>query len=379
MLKLLHAADLHLDSPFSAENTQMAEMRRGELRSTFVNLMMYAKENEVNLLLLSGDLFDTDHPDRQTLEMVEREFTAAGNRGVQIFIAPGNHDPYRPDGKSIWEKLTLPANVHLFTSYRLEKKELPSLGVTVWGYAFSDSTLFSNPFAEPHTVDTQTINILCGHGDLESSSGNCPITPAQIRCSGFDYLALGHIHKGSGLQKEGESYYAYPGCLEGRDFGECGEKGAIFAIAEKENGRFRMDAKFIRFSKRRYEQLDFDVSGIETNEEFSSRLNERLKTEGCGSDTLLRLNCVGRASPHIRISQSVLHGFSERLGYLELRDKTMPEGAEETLLTDPTVRGEFYRALLPIFQNGTSEEKEIAASALRYGLLALDGGDVTDF
>lgn len=378
MIKLIHAADFHLDSPFTGCDIRMAEMRREELRSTFVNFMMYAKEKQVDLLLLSGDIFDGDTLQPKTVDMVEREFRSLTERGTKIIIAPGNHDPYTKDG--IWSKLKLPEGVIVFTSEKLSAVDFPEWNVTVWGYGFRTAVMTKNPFADGnYTLRSDRINILCGHGDLYAATGNCPITPAQIRASGFDYLALGHIHKASGLQKEGESYYAYPGCPEGRDFGECGEKGALIAILEKENGKFRMESAFQRFGKRRYEILELDVSEFTRQEELLEQLKTDIRERGLDGDTLLRIRFMGQADPLLKLSEGALQPIASRLCALEVLNMTTPKGTEEDFLNDPTVRGEFYRLLLPILHDGSAEEKEIAAKALHYGLSALNGGDVTDF
>ena len=375
MLKVLHAADVHLDSPFTKENIRLAEMRRGEQRAAFVDLMMYARENGVQLLLLPGDLFDHLSPAPQTVEMFERELRAAAERGCEIFIAPGNHDPYVPGG--LWDKLDLPENVHIFRSEQPEAVDLPDLGVTVWGYCFKEGSVPPDPFAADYTFRPDRMNILLAHADLYSASGDCPVTTAEIRASGFDYVALGHIHKGSGLRKEGDTYYAYPGCLEGRDFGECGEKGALLALMEKKEGVFKMEATFRRFSKRRYEQTALDVTGMESTEQVTEALSKAVKEQGYGEDTLLRTVFTGRAKPALRLHGNAFRALSDRLCQLEVKDQTFPEASEEDLAGDPTVRGEFYRLLLPLFREGTDAEKEQAALALRFGLAALDGNDVT--
>ena len=388
MIKVLHCADIHLDTPFTLEDLRMAELRRQELRAAFVNMMMEARSSGVQLLLLAGDLFDGDSPTPETLETVRREFAACTAAGMKIFISPGNHDPYRPGG--VWEKLTLPEGVHLFRESRLEKAELPEWGVCVYGYAFQAPTLLRCPFAGGVATDRSKINLLVGHGELfSSSSACCPITREEIARSGFDYLALGHIHKRSDLLREerpaGERkyekdgvYYAYPGCLEGRDFGETGEKGALFCSMEKNAEGFSVSERFVRFSRRRYETLEFDVSGIPTPEALCERLRETFREKGYREDTLLRLYAVGEAAQALALSRSALHGVDTRVGYLELKDRTVPAVDERALAGDPTLRGAFYDCLRPLLAGEKGEEgREIAEMALRFGLAALSDRDIT--
>jgi len=376
MLKIMHCADMHLDTPFSLEDIQISELRRSELRSAFVNMMIYARSNGVQLMLIPGDLFDSSAPTKESLEMVQREFE--NSRDMKIVIAPGNHDPY--SSGSVYERVKFPENVHIFRDNSITRFDFSDLGVSVFGYAFTSQKLSFNPFSQHITADPERINIICGHGDMtRAASDNCPVTLADIRASGADYVALGHIHKGTGVLKEGSVYYAYPGCLEGRDFGETGYKGALIALMDKSGENFAMESRFVRFSRRRYEVEHIDVIGLSDNKEFLSRVDEIIKTKDYSEDTLLRLIAEGESAPAIKINRSALHAQSEKLCYIEVKDLTVPRIDYSELSSDPTIRGAFYEALLPVFRDGTQEERERAEKALRYGLAALADSDIIDF
>ncbi|MBE6638164.1 MAG: DNA repair exonuclease [Ruminococcaceae bacterium] len=377
MLKILHVADLHLDTVFSLEDVQTAELRRNELRAAFVNLMMFARSKEVDVLLISGDLFDRVRPSKETEEVVLREFSA--NSRMQIFLSPGNHDPYTPE--SPYARLQFPENVHIFKSEELTHVDLPEYGMTVWGYAFTSSRLPYNPFAAPPQLDDSRINILVGHADVgKSASDDCPVPLFEIARSGFDYLALGHIHAASGLQREGYTYYAYPGCLEGRDFGECGPgKGALIAVMQKKRPReFEIETKMIRFARRRYEVLRIKFEGTESAEDVITICDKAVKEGGYGEDTLLRLILEGQLPEGVTVSKTLLQSIAKRLFYLEVKNRTEPAIDIESLKNDPTLRGAYYSALAPLL-NGSPEEKKLAEKALRYGLAALSGSDIIDF
>lgn len=377
MLKILHVADLHLDTVFSLEDLPTAELRKNELRAAFVNLMMFARSKQVDIMLISGDLFDKVRPCRETEEVVLREFSACHT--MQIFLSPGNHDPYTAD--SPYARLDFPQNVHIFDKEELSCVELPEHNMCVWGYAFTSKRLPYNPFANPVKLDESKINILVGHADVgKSASDSCPVTLSEIARSGFDYLALGHIHAASGLQRQGYSYYAYPGCLEGRDFGECGgEKGALIAVMQKNRpGEFEIETKQIRFARRRYELLKMTFTGNESQEEVISLCDKAVKDAGYDENTLLRLVAEGQLPEGVGVSKTLLQSIARRLFYLEVKNHTEPAIDMTELQSDPTLRGAFYTALAPLL-SGSDEEKSLAEKALRYGLSALSGNDIIDF
>ena len=128
MLKVLHGADFHLDSPFSGLKPDAAARRRGEQRELLARLTDLAREREADLVLLSGDLLDGDLVFRETVQALAR---ALGEIPCPVFLAPGNHDWYGP--QSPYAALEWPGNVHLFTGPELGAVRLPELGCTVWG------------------------------------------------------------------------------------------------------------------------------------------------------------------------------------------------------------------------------------------------------
>ena len=272
-------------------------------------------------------------------------------------------------------------NVHIFNSETLSYFDLPEKGVTVYGYAFTAQRLPYNPFANPPKLNEERINILLGHGDVgKSASDDCPLPLSEIAHSGFDYLALGHIHMASGLQREGYSYYAYPGCLEGRDFGECGGgKGALIAVMQKNRpGEFEIETKQIRFARRRYEILKMHFEGTESAEEVIAACEKAVKDGGYGEDTLLRLVLEGQLPENVTVSKTLLQSVARKVFYLEVKNRTEAAIDIPSLQNDPTLRGAFYQSLAPML-SGDEEEKSIAEKALRYGLAALSGANIVDF
>ena len=376
IMKILHCADLHLDSPCRSGSAEKSEVRRRELRGTFSSLILYIKTEGIKLALLAGDLFDSSFVTKETAAFVIKELASAPE--CRFVIAPGNHDPYSSD--SIYAGVTFPDNVFLFRDTALNKFSFPDLGVDVYGYAFTGSTLNFCPFAGRIPENSEKINLLCAHGDVGAPlSPYCPISEKDIAEAGFDYCAFGHVHNTEGLKKAGNTYYAYSGCLEGRDFGETGHKGALIIDITKERGLTSLKATPIRFSGRRYEWHELDLSGVADESEVRNRIKALLAEKALGTDTLLRITLCGSISPHLRLDLEALTAlFAAGLFYLELQDHTLPLFDTKTLENDLTVRGAFFAAMRPLLENGTAEERAEAARALRVGFAALAGEDFTE-
>lgn len=376
MIKFLHAADLHLDSPFSALPPDKAEVRRAEFRAAFTSLTMYARMNKIDFLFLPGDLFDSDYASRDTVALMRREF--ANLPDCRVIIAPGNHDPFT--GTSYYRRAEFPDNVFIFDTDELGAFEFPDKNTTVYGWAFTSGQMTKCPLDSFEPEDRTRINILCAHGDLgKSGSVYCPISYETLEKSGLDYAALGHIHEFSGVKQYGGTWAAYSGCLESRGFDELGAKGAVIGAAEKENGETKLGAKFIRFSKRVYESETLDVTGAEDNAEITEKIGAMIAGNHYGEDTALRLILTGSLPSGVTVSKSFIQARFPRLFLIETIDRTMPLLDAAALERDPTIRGAFYRSLKDKLGSPDENERETAAAALRYGLAALAGADVVDF
>jgi len=289
MIKILHTGDIHLDCPFSSLNTRQAEIRKNELRASFTSMMTYARMNQVNLVLIAGDMFDNQYVTRETIALIKNEFEKLS---CPVIITPGNHDC--AFDKSIWRKNIFPKNVHIFTDETLSSITFDDINTTVYGYGFTSPNMLHAPFDGMHVEDESRINLLCCHCDMTNqNSDNCPVSKKQLESFGCDYSALGHIHNPT-VQGQ-DNRYAYCGCLEGRAFDELGPKGAIMAEIEKSvPGRLaEVRLKRIRFSKRRYEIGDLSVSGAETQADVNEKIQEYISLNRFGDDTLLKLRLTG--------------------------------------------------------------------------------------
>ena len=371
MARIFHCADIHLDSPFSLFSPREAEKRRTELRGAFTSALLYAREKKADIFIISGDLFDSEYVTRDTRELLLREFAKCPE--MKIFISPGNHDPFTSG--SVYDTAEWPENVHIFGGER-EIVRLDDLGVDVYGFGFTSKNYLSSPVAGWTIRDKSRVNILVTHGDTVGSDGtNGPISKRDIADSGFDYIALGHIHKPTGLLNENGVYYAYPGCIEGRSFDELGYRGAMFGEIEK--GRVELQLK--RFSKSRYEWISVDLTGVREKMQALDVIRDAIKSYT--DDTALRINLKGELKNAFVIRANEIGKGCEYPYFIELIDETHIEPDIGELEQSNTLKGVFVRKMKERLDRAEpdSEEYKSLLLAMKYGIAALDDRSVVDY
>lgn len=356
MLKLIHAADLHLDSPFGGLPPEQAAQRRQEQRQLLVRLADLARERGADLVLLAGDLLDGAVVYRETALMLAQTL---GTIPCPVVIAPGNHDFYGPG--SIYAAVDWPENVHIFTSGQMSALPLPQLGCTVYGRAFLDRHEARSPLMGFSGAGAGLrIGVL--HGDVDGTGDYGPITRQEIADSGLHYLALGHIHGCSGLQKEGDTFWAYPGCPEGRGFDETGDKGVLWVELTEDS----CQAQFIPLCARRYRVLEADVTGVTDLVGAVKQAVER----GTSQD-ICRVVLTGERGEQPLDLPALERALSGLCYALTLRDRTRvsrdvwAKGQEDGLV------GLFLQEMRAMLDREPDNER--LSQAVRFGMAALEG------
>ena len=358
-IRILHAADLHLDSPFEGMPAGKAALRREEQRMLLTRLSALAREERAQLVLLAGDLLDSDHSYFETGEELCR---CLAGMGAPVFIAPGNHDYYTD--KSPWTRLKLPGNVYLFTENRIRGMELPALGVRVYGAAFTEKR--SGPLLAGYHAEriAGTKNLLVLHGEVgaRADSPYNPITEQELSECGMDYVALGHIHKASGLMRAGDTWYSWPGCPEGRGFDETGEK-TVSLVTLTDSG-CTLETRCIAL--RRYEQLRVDVTGADPLLAVHTILPDETVRD------IYRIILTGETDEAPDLNRLRLN-LSELFFELQLRDETRIRRSVWERAGDDTLRGLFLKKLRRQYDQAPDENARRAIEqAARWGLAALD-------
>ena len=355
MLRFLHAADFHLDSPFAALGGEKAALRRQEQRRQLRELADLAEGTD--LVLLAGDLLDSGRAYGETREALEEFFSALK---MPVFIAPGNHDYYAP--QCPYDRMRLPENIHLFTRGEPEAVSLPELDCTVWGAAFRSDR--SGPLLRGFRAPAEGIQLMVLHGEVtEGQSKYSHITREGMEASGLDYLALGHKHSCSGLQRAGRTWWAYPGCTLGRGFDETGEKGVLLGTLEGET----CTLEYRPLSGRRYRDLTVDVTGAESPEEAVLAV---LSPDW--QEDILRITLRGEWETKPGM-ESLAEVLEDRCWSLDLRDETRLTRDIWKMADEDTLRGSFLRILRKQYETAGEEEKrERITRAARFGLAAME-------
>jgi len=358
MLKFIHAADFHLDAPFTALSTDEARRRREEQRLLPQRLAELCRAEGADLVLLAGDLLDGERVYRETLLALAK---ALGGLEVPVFIAPGNHDFYGP--RTPYAAISWPENVHIFTTNEIEGVELP--GCTVYGAAFTAPACDESPlkgFAAPRDGKP---GLMVLHGDVEGKGRYSSITADDIAASGLTYLALGHVHACSGLQKSGGTWWAYPGCIEGRGFDELGDKGVLVGTVSDAGA---VEARFVPLARRRYQVYTVDLTGAE---DPAAALAAALPKDG--ADDLVRILLTGERGGEPLDLEGLEAAVAPWFAGVVLRDQTRLSRDLWERRGENSLTGLFLREMeRRIAREEDPEARLRLEKAARFGLAALE-------
>ena len=257
-MKFVHIADIHLDTPFKtiSDRADIGIERRLEQRNALKKVIDYIKANNIEYLFISGDLYDQEYIRESSISFLNDLFKEIPN--TKIFITPGNHDPYIKN--SFYATYSWNNNVKIFTN-AVEKVENDN--VNIYGFGFNNFEMNNNQIKDIILDEPEKINILITHGDLGESKYN-PMNLNEIKSMGFDYVALGHIHK-----RDDKTNIIYPGSLISLGFDELGEHGMIVGeIVDK-----KLNKEFIKIDEREFVEFELDVSNIISEEELIEKIN----------------------------------------------------------------------------------------------------------
>ena len=368
-VKILHCADMHLGAELSALGRK-AGTRRAEGIRTFLNILNLCNEERVQLMLIAGDLFDNVNVKENILEDIKNGFV--GLKDTVVAISPGNHDPLTIDSpylkKDFW-----PENVIVFKN-GLEKIEIETLGVRLWGAAFTGTYTTNSMMTNfTHSKD-EFINICVIHGELvapNQRSNYNPITEKQISNSKMDYVALGHIHKQTEVLKSGNTYYAYPGCPEGRGFDELDEKGVYLGIVSK--GLCKLEHR--RVCQRMHIELHVDISDALNSKMAADLVIDKMKSRYGDEyvDNLYKVILEGMIGDNVSIDPNDIKEALFEVFYVKMKDHTTILVDFDTVSTEINLRNIFKRRMIERLSDASPDEKEDLDTALRLGIKALFG------
>ena len=249
-MKFIHIADMHFDCLFSIliGKGNQCDLRRLDQRRIFKKMIDYIKENNIEYLFISGDLYEHKYIRKSTIEYINKLFMEIPN--TKVFISPGNHDPFVEN--SYYNKFNWSKNVKIFSG-KIEKVEEDNLNI--YGFGFNDFYCENSNVDLVNVDDKEKVNVLVIHGNLDIANiENMEYNPLKsdiLEEKGFDYVALGHIHKTNYIVGKNDKII-YPGSMMALGFDEVGRHGMIV-------GEFigkDLSLKFISLDDKEYKVVD---------------------------------------------------------------------------------------------------------------------------
>lgn len=354
MIKILHCADLHLDSGFSGCDDGTTAGLRTRLRAVPQMIAGLCRQERCDMLLISGDVFDGAYTKESFCALKD----ALQEAQIPVFISPGNHDCVTPD--SPWKKEIWPENVHIFRNSIVESVVLPELDCRIYGAGFSSMDCASL-LGNFRPIGNERYHIGVFHGDpLQSNSPYNPISQSQVATSGLDYLALGHVHK-QGQFRAGKTLCAWPGCAMGRGFDETGEKGVFLVTLEE-----RACATFLPLECPRFYDWEAEVST--TAEQTVADCLPPV-----GNENFYRITLVGECE---RPNLDRLYERFADFPNLQLRDRTQLPVDIWASAGEDSLEGMYFKLLRDCVEEEEGDSREIALLAAKISKKILDGREV---
>ncbi len=297
-MKLLHAADLHLDSPLrglSRYEGAPAERIRAATRRALENLVAFARDEQVDLCVIAGDLFDGDWRDYSTGLFFAAQMADLMRADIPVVIVRGNHDA----ASQITRNLALPDNVRVLSDTQPETVEYADIGVAVHGQSFAQRVVTDDLAAKYPQALPDRFNIGLLHTCATGRAGHENYAPCQIetlRSKGYDYWALGHVHTREILSED--PWVVFPGNIQGRHARETGPKGATLVEFDRD-GVQRVEHR--QLDVVRWRRLEVDVSEVDHADaaiDVARRALENAVDEADGRLVAARVVLRGRSGAH---------------------------------------------------------------------------------
>ncbi len=263
MYRFLHTADIHLDSPLRSlalRDAELAELIGNATRRAFVRIVDMCLDEQVDALMIAGDLYDGDQTSMKTARFLAEQLRRLHEAGIRVFIIRGNHDAIA----RITKELVLPESVKLFSG-RAEAVEVDrargGLPIVIHGLSFAQPHAPESLLGKYRPVVDGAVNIGMLHTSLGGAPGHdlyAPCSLAELQATGFDYWALGHVHKRSVVEERGA--VVMPGMPQGRDINEAGAK-SVTLVAIDDDRSVHIEQRYTSIAQ--FERVAVDATGLE--------------------------------------------------------------------------------------------------------------------
>jgi DNA repair exonuclease SbcCD nuclease subunit len=390
--RFLHTGDLHLDSPLqglSAEAPpEVLSILRNATTDAWRSIVRTAIEARVDFVVVAGDVFEIASPTLLGQTRFRDGLAELAAAGIRSYVVHGNHDPM--DGRSWAPSLTFPEAVHRFGTEAGESVRVMRDGreiARIHGRSYPRTSVTENYAAGFHAVPAASFSIGLLHtnvGDRPGHANYAPCSVEDLRASGMDYWALGHIHQPGQVFADPPTYYC--GIPQGRDPGELGARGCYLVDVD---GAGRVEARFVAADVVRWQPLDVPISGLVGDEALRAAcrvaIDEAVERSD-GRSLVIRLRLTGRGPlhanlvrtgyvPDLRLLLNEERGSVPPLAWVEsIRDATRSEIDVDVRRDAPDFVGDFLRTVAAARRSGRTtdpDEHERWQAILRESIHAL--------
>ena len=359
-MKIIHCSDLHLDSKMETNiSKEKARERKDEILLTFGKMVDYAKKNNVEVIIIAGDMFDKKNVSVKAKRIVRTQITSSPE--IDFLYLKGNHD----EDFIFGEDEEIPSNLKTFDNTKWTSYSYGDIKIT--GIEFGGENNYN--IYNSLILDKNDVNIVVMHGqetEKNIKDNSEIINLKELKNKNIDYLALGHIHSYKQEKLDNRGIYCYSGCLEGRGFDECGEKG--FVLLDIENKKIKTE--FIPIAKRQLYEVKVDITGCEENKEIEEKIENSIKE--IQKQNLVKIILTGKVEVGTTKDLDYLRKKYEELFYcLKIYDETTINVDYMKHQNDASLKGEFIRLILE--QDLPDEEK---GNIINTGIRALLGEEI---
>lgn len=373
----IHCADLHLGEPFAgtrygSKGPWNEQIGRATFKA-FEKVVDAALENRVDAILISGDIYNSDHHSLAAQMAFARELYRAAEEGISVYIVHGNHDP-----KEAWRaEIPLPSTVHVFSSEQVEGVPLIKNGeqlATIYGISYKTRHVEENLAKQFKKKEDDLFAIGMLHTDLGLSENHyAPCSVSDLIQSGMDYWALGHVHTRRTISTK--PYILYPGNTQGMDISETGERGCYLVDV----GAYgTVTTKFIETDVIRFMDMTVDITGMNDIEVLLREITKKRQglKEVNQRPNIIRLILTGTGPLHKAISteeskEYILQILNDKeqfrflfAYFIRLVDETKPEMNLEERRELPDVTGSYLRAHYELAKLSLADRKSIFTKLL---------------
>jgi len=372
MLKILHTADIHLGAKFSGLGNKGASQRE-QLRNTFKNIVATAIDERVNIVLIAGDLFDANQQPQRNIDLVIEQFNLLNQNNIPVCLIPGTHDSL--DSSSIYRKVDFEgkcSNLKIFADENISYKEYPGLDLTVYGKPNLSNRSYTSPLEGLKPSTSSKFHIAMAHGSLyipeKIAEDDHIFRLEEVKASGMDYLALGHWHEIYQCSEKPPAWYSGPPeWIPGQR-----ERGAVLLVSLSDSGEVKVEPKMLGI--RDHDEVEIDMSGIQDLAKLKARISE-----GANQNLVRKATLKGLRDAELIINPEELEAeLGEKFFHLKLDNQTHVklEEISESTYEGQLIKAKFIKLMNEKIASSEGKEKEIAESALQYGILFLDGKEV---